>query len=247
VWSAGREGKVPSPLLRVDDQVRQPAMHALLGLRAGLGVDGRPEERVGEPDPATGPLQDARLLGPSYAGRCPVRSCRRRHHQILCRTGRRRHDEEPISGGRRQRGKPCPQQRLQVLRNRQRFARRWPGTLRGEGPSDLKSKERVPFRDPVEPEQDGVCEIPLGPSSQEASHGLLAQRADGHPVKARRRSCLNQTERVAAGTDAERHQDPDRRILQTTDHERQHPGRRCIQPLDIVDGDDHRIGCGQRA
>jgi hypothetical protein len=59
--------------------------------------------------------------------------------------------------------------------------------------------------------------------------------------------CLCQTERVAAGTNAQRHQHPDRRILQTTNHERQHPGRGNIQPLDIVDGDDQRTGRGQRA
>jgi hypothetical protein len=28
IWSAGREGEVPSPLLQVDDQVRQAAMRA---------------------------------------------------------------------------------------------------------------------------------------------------------------------------------------------------------------------------
>jgi hypothetical protein len=58
---------------------------------------------------------------------------------------------------------------------------------------------------------------------------------------------LTQTERVTAGTNAQRDQDPDRRILQTADHERQHSGRGRIQPLDIVDRDDHRTGRGQRA
>jgi hypothetical protein len=90
-------------------------------------------------------------------------------------------------------------------------------------------------------------EVPLGPILQQASHGLLAQRADGHPLEAERRPYPTQAERVAAGTDAQRHQDPDRRILQATNHERQHPGRGHIQPLDIVDRDDHRIGRGQRA
>jgi hypothetical protein len=61
------------------------------------------------------------------------------------------------------------------------------------------------------------------------------------------RTRLTQTERVAAGTNAQRCQNPDRRILQATDHERQHPGRRRIQPLDIIDRDNHRTGCGQRA
>jgi hypothetical protein len=99
----------------------------------------------------------------------------------------------------------------------------------------------------VEPEQDGVHKIPAGSISQEACHRLLAQRAHGHPVEAQRRSCLTQPERVTAATNAQRHQDPDRRILQTTNHERQHPGRGHIQPLDIVDRDDDRTRSGQRA
>jgi hypothetical protein len=90
-------------------------------------------------------------------------------------------------------------------------------------------------------------EVPPGPISQEAGHRLLGQRAEGHPVEARRRSCPAQAERVAAGTDAQRHHDPDRRILQTPGHEGQHPGRGRIQPPDIVDREDHRTGGGQRA
>jgi hypothetical protein len=92
-----------------------------------------------------------------------------------------------------------------------------------------------------------MVEVAPGPGSQEAGHRLLGQRAEGHPVEARRRPCPAQSERVAAGTGAQRHQDPDRRILQTADHERQHPGRGRIQPLDIVDRDDHRSGRGQCA
>jgi hypothetical protein len=90
-------------------------------------------------------------------------------------------------------------------------------------------------------------ETPLGSSSQEAGHRLLGQPADGQPVEDRCRPGPAQAERVAAGADAQRHQDPDRRILQTADHERQRPGRGHIQPLDIVDGDEHRTGRGQRA
>jgi hypothetical protein len=66
-------------------------------------------------------------------------------------------------------------------------------------------------------------------------------------VEARRRPGPAQAEWVAAGTDAQRRQDPDRRILQTPDHEGQHPGRGRIQPLDIVDRDHHRSGGGQGA
>jgi hypothetical protein len=104
---------------------------------------------VGEPDPAVGSLQDARGFGPPHAGRCPVGAGRRRDDQVLGRTGRRRHDEEPGSGARRERGKPGPQQLLQVLRDRQGLARRWPDILPGEGADDLQGEERVAFRDPV--------------------------------------------------------------------------------------------------
>jgi hypothetical protein len=66
------------------------------------------------------------------------------------------------------------------------------------------------------------------------------------PVRARRRrviaSSANGPREIRAGADAQRHQDPDRRILKAADHERQHSGRGRVQPLDIVDRDDHRSG-----
>jgi hypothetical protein len=71
VWTAGGKGKVPGPLLRVDDQVRQAAMHAPPDLRHGRGVDGRPQEGVGEREPATGSLQDAPSVRPASDRRMP--------------------------------------------------------------------------------------------------------------------------------------------------------------------------------
>ena len=84
---------------------------------------------MGEPDPAAGPLQDARPLGAPDAGRCPIPSCRRRDDQVLCRAGGRRHGEEPVGGARRQRGKPCPEQLLEVLGDGERLAGRRPDSL----------------------------------------------------------------------------------------------------------------------
>jgi len=204
---------------------------------------------MGEGGPAVGSLQDARLLGAPHAARRPVPSFPGGNDQLLRRlrrAGRGRHDEEPIGGARRERGKSRPAQFLEVLRNGERFAGRRPDVPAGEGVSDLEGEERVPVRDPVEPEQERAREIPFGPVSQEACQRLLAQRADGHPLEGDRPR-MTQTERVAAGADAQRRQDPDRRILQTAGHERQHPGRGHIEPLDIVDRDDHRSGRGQRA
>jgi hypothetical protein len=41
-------------------------------------------------------------------------------------------------GARRQCGKPCPEQLLEIHGNGERLARRWPHTLPGESPSDLE-------------------------------------------------------------------------------------------------------------
>jgi hypothetical protein len=87
------------------------------------------------------------------------------------------------------------------------------------------------------------------PSARSLSRRVIASSPNGPmgtPLEWQQ-TRLTQTERVAAGTNAQRRQNPDRRILQTTDHERQHPGRRRIQPLDVVDRDNHRTGRGQRA
>jgi hypothetical protein len=170
VWTAGGKGKVPGPLLRVDDQVRQAAMHAPPDLRHGRGVDGRPQEGVGEREPATGSLQDARLFGPLQIGGCPVRPRRRRDH-----------DEEPIGGARRERGKPRREQPLEISRHGERFPGCRPDTMLDEGPSDLEREQRVAFGHPVDPQQDGVRETPLGSSSQEAGHRLLGQPGPAHP------------------------------------------------------------------
>jgi hypothetical protein len=88
-------GQGAAPALRVVDELRQAAMHPSPGMGRGLGVDGRAQERMGEPEPAVGPLQDARLLGTPHAGRCLVPSFRDRKDQVLRRAGRGRHDEEP--------------------------------------------------------------------------------------------------------------------------------------------------------
>ena len=135
--------------VEVVDELGQAAMHAPPGMCRGLGVDGGAQERMGEPEPAAGSLQDACLLGAPHAGRCPVPSFRGRNDQFLRRAGRGRHDEETVGGTRRQRGKPCPQQFLEILRNGERFAGRRPDALAGEGPDDLEGEERVSLRDPV--------------------------------------------------------------------------------------------------
>ena len=101
-------------------------MYASPGMGYGRGVDGRPQERVGEPEPTADSLQDAR----------------------------RGHDEEPIGSTRRQCREPCREQLLEISRNRERFARRRPNPLPGEGPSDLKREQRVTSKDPVQPQQE---------------------------------------------------------------------------------------------
>jgi hypothetical protein len=111
-----------------------------------------------------------RLFGPLQIGGCPVRPRRRRDH-----------DEEPIGGARRERGKPRREQPLEIARHGERFPGCRPDTMLDEGPSDLEREQRVAFGHPVDPQQDGVRETPLGSSSQEAGHRLLGQPGPAHP------------------------------------------------------------------
>jgi hypothetical protein len=111
-----------------------------------------------------------RLFGPLQIGGCPVRPRRRRDH-----------DQEPIGGARRERGKPRREQPLEISRHGERFPGCRPDTMLDEGPSDLEREQRVAFGHPVDPQQDGVRETPLGSSSQEAGHRLLGQPGPAHP------------------------------------------------------------------
>ena len=52
-----------------------------------------------------------------------------RDDHVLCRAGGRRHGEEPVGGARRQRGKPRPEQLLEVLGDGERLAGRRPDSL----------------------------------------------------------------------------------------------------------------------
>ncbi len=82
--------------------------------------------------------------------------------------------------------------------------------------------------------------------SEETDHRLLVEGTDAQPVQAGP-GHPTQAERVTAETGAHRHQDPDRLVPQTASRERQHTDRGRIQPLDVVDRDDHRTGRGEGA
>jgi hypothetical protein len=50
-----------------------------------------------------------------------------------------------------------------------------------------------------------------------------------------------------AGSEPERLEDADRLVRQTPEDERQHPGRRAVEPLHVIDRDDDRPACREAA
>jgi hypothetical protein len=246
ISSTCREGEVSRSLLRVDDDVRQTPMEAPSGLRRCRGVDGGSEERVCESDPLAASFDDVCLFGLADTGQGSIPMWRRSEDQVDGGPGGRRDDEHRVGRARRKRVEPCSQQLVKVLRNRQWLAGLRPDRLVVEGPRDLQGEERVPLRDRVQPFQDGVREVFADVIPEEADHRVLAERTHSQPVQAGSRH-PTQAERVTAETSAHRRQDPDRLVPQTASRERQHTDRSRIQPLDVVDRDDHRAGPGEGA
>lgn len=150
-------------------------------------------------------------------------------------------DEHRVGRARWKRVEPRPEQLVQILRNGQGLTGFWPDRLVGKGPGDLQGEERVPMRDRVQSSQYGMREIFADVIPEEADHRLLAEGIDSQPLQTGSRHPI-QAERVNAGTTAHRNQDPDRLVPQTASRERKHADRSRIQPLDVVDRDDHRPG-----
>ncbi len=108
-----------------------------------------------------------------------------------------------------------------------------------------RAKKRVASRDPVQPKQDGAAEVAPGSIPQEAGHRLLAQWTYGQPTKAHRWRRPRHAHRVAGRAGAQREQNRDRLVFYSTNHEREHLGGGCIQPLDVVDRDHQRGRTGR--
>jgi hypothetical protein len=101
-------------------------------------------------------------------------------------------------------------------------------------------------RDPVQPQQDGTGEIP---PVRARSRRVIASSRSG-PMATRCRLGTGPVRPRASGSPPEPTRSATRirgASSRRRTHERQHPGRGRIQPLDIVDRDDHRGGGGQGA
>ena len=125
-----------------------------------------------------------------------------------------------------------------------------PGTridvLLHHGARDLQREQGVPARDGVDPHDDGTTELHVEPLAEEAADRLLAQRPDrqpSDPVIAERAVELEASRR-GLRPHAEGRDDADRLDPQPAQHEGEHADGRRVEPLDVVDRDDHRLMLG---
>ena len=137
---------------------------------------------------------------------------------------------------------------LKAVRDREPFAGRHVTSTAKERQSDLLSEEGIASRHLVEAQERGSGEpFPnLGP--EHPFEGVQRQRSDVDGVHAILGEGRHDAQGVVIGTGASsgRHQ-PNLLVLQAPHDELEHPDRREVHPLDVIDGHHDRRGGGHRS
>ena len=136
---------------------------------------------------------------------------------------------------------PCAHEPVEAFRNGQGVRR---VDMRPERAGDLERVERVPAGGLMEAEQRRPGENPSKPQLDEPLQGAGAERANGDALDTVADRLL---ERRCRGTDpdatGEQQADPD--VGQPPQRERERALRRRVEPLDVVDRDEHRLAFGE--
>ena len=226
------ERKVARPLLLVVDDGREAAME--LPSRDGVDVLVRRggEERVREAENAVLDVEDVCLEGRPKHFRL-VAGLAKKGESRLCQ-GRRR--GERVEGSLRQHDQPVAHELAELLRDRQRLTGRRRCPASRERATQLQRVEGIAARHVVEPAQGGPGEGEADPGVEEAVDRAEAERRDlqatrSFPVHERRRCLLPQ----ALGD-----QEARRLLPNPPPREAEHGGRRGVEPLNVIDGDEQR-------
>ncbi len=237
---------MPGPLLHSRCDLTQPPVHLPAPPRRRTGVDHRGKQGVGEPDPGTLEPDDA------LAGRRPQRGQRRGATRLLqhrcCRRPQARGHQQGISGAGRERGQPGTQDTLQIGRHRQRFLRRGLGTSPLQRSGQLQAIERVPTRGVEQPAdgKPGKCGTGRGLNSR-----LERAKGQGTDPKAREalswQTCSGRRGGTPVPLIADRSEQAGLLAAEPPQGELHRVRARDIEPLQVVDGKDHRSRRGQVA
>ena len=241
-----RQREMPGSFLHVRDDLAQPAVRLPTPVRRRPRVDRRGKQGVGKPDPGTlelhHTLQGSRLEGgPGHRAIRPFEHRGRRRPQAR---GRQQDTLDIV----RQHPQPGAQYPAQVGGHRKRFPRRGLTPSSVQRPDQLEPIKRVSSRGVEKPthRQPGKPHAGRRPQCRlESGHGqgthLQAREAPG------RQACSGRGRGVPAGLDPNRRQQPDRLAPEPPQRELQHRRARTVEPLEVVDRDNHRPRSGQVA
>ena len=212
------------------------------GRDAGVG-DGR-EERVGEAQALAVALDDAGRLGVRERGRGLV-GAQRGLDVGGGRPRQRRRDVDRLARRGRQRVEPAADELLHARRQRQLRAH---GRARvGQGPRDLEREERVAGGLLVQARERAAVEREVEPLPQQGVQLGPAEGADEQALQRQLGERVVQRRGAAVGLDAPRHEHADRLVAQPADGEGERELARLVEPLRVVDRDQHRPVGGDRA
>ena len=241
-----RQREMPGSFLHVRDDLAQPAVRLPAPVRRRPRVDRRGKQGVGEPDPGTLELHHAlhgsRLEGgPGHRAIGPFEHRGRRRPQAR---GRQQDTPDIV----RQHTQPGAQYPAQVGGHGKRFPRRGLTRSSVQCPGQLKAIERITSRGIENPayRQPGKPRAGRRPQCHlESGHG---QRTDLQALEAPgRQACSGRGRGVPGGLDPDRRQQPDRLAPEPPQRELQHRRARTVEPLQVVDRNNHRPRSGQVA
>jgi hypothetical protein len=239
-------GELPGPLLRVLEQFRQTSVDVPASRPIGGLVDGCRQERVREPDPIQVELDDACVQGRKQPGfAADPRGCL---HDAGPRVSMRRGRQQVFAARPRQREDAPVHELLQRLGDGQRLAR-------GDGRSgpvqradDLERVERVSARGLMDLGQQRTRKRKPELLANEMMQCAEVEGADpdGDETFAGKRAA-NLRDEHARGRSARCEKNADALVPQTSRRVAERPRGGGVEPLDVVDGHEHRAPGGQAA
>ncbi len=228
------ERDVAGPRDRIADEAREAAVQRPPPLRGRGAVDGRREQRMSEADIA---LVDLDRLG-RHGGVEDVTADAGGVQQLDVGAAERGDRQQRVARRRVERGEPVADEPLERLRDAEDRSRVSPRRAPAQGPCQLEGEERIATGDLVHAVERHPRKGLAEPLSHQPVHRPQAERTDPQPLEAIVGHEVD-AGRLAVRDDATGEKQSHVLRVQPANGERQRVGGRAVEPLDVVDGDDH--------
>ena len=231
--AVGTKRQMPRLFLDVPGAARQPAVHVPALAHRHLGVQDRPEQRMGEPQ-RVAVAPDQAVVDDLVHRRPGVLVAVRRPDHVLARVGGGGDQPADPQRVRGQAAQPGADQVADPGGDGYGLASGARSPPLQQRPPAFQGVERVTAARLVEPSQGGPGEGDAEPGPQDRPDGTRAQPAQLRARQAGRGQRLLQPEREHRILATEGQQDRDRRLVQAADAELQGLRRRPVQPLRVI-------------